>query len=77
VKTQPASPFASLKTSEVMLRASSLLDVVADKDPASDIRALANELRLRARWIEVARHDTGVSQERRLAIAAIEDAPRR
>ncbi|HXJ21500.1 MAG TPA: hypothetical protein VMT03_14825 [Polyangia bacterium] len=34
---------------------------------------LAFELRVRARWIEGARQDEGVSQDRRMGIAAIED----
>lgn len=56
---------ARLKTSEVMRRAASELDAVD--------RVLASELRLRAMWIEVARQDGSVSEERRKGVAAIED----
>lgn len=66
------APFATMKTSELLRRAASQLEV----SPLTIDHQIAAELRVRARWIEVARHDTGVPQERRLAVASIEDGPR-
>lgn len=60
-----------LRTSEVLLLAASELAALAA--PSKAIQALIAELHLRARWIEGARSDEGVSAERRRAIAAIED----
>ena len=54
---------ASLRTSELLREVARVLHH----------EELAFELRVRARWIEVARHDEGVSQERRMGLAAIED----
>lgn len=54
-----------LRTSELLRRAASELS-------ASD--ELAQELRVRAIWIERARADEAVSDERRRGVAAIEDA---
>ena len=65
------APFAYRKTSELLRYAAGLLR-------AGDLtieHQVADELDARAIWIEVARHDTGVSQERRLGVAAIEDGP--
>ncbi len=59
---------AGLKTSELLRSAASRLDVGSVAD-----RLVAFELRVRARWIEGARRDEGVSEERRRGIAAIED----
>jgi hypothetical protein len=70
----PPVPVHRMKTSEVMRRCADLLRMVADNSRDSDILASADELALRARWIEVARTDAGVTEERRLAIAAVEDA---
>lgn len=64
---------ANLKTSEVMRRAASELDAFTQRLGVEE-RAVGNELRVRARWIEVARNDPGVSEERRLGVAAIEDS---
>lgn len=71
--TPPPVPVHRMKTSEVMRRCASLLSMFADHGRDSDLLAAANELQLRARWIEVARHDEAVSEERRLGVAAIED----
>ncbi len=54
-----------LRTSELLRRAASEL-VASDE--------LAQELRVRAIWIERARADEAVSHERRRGVAAIEDA---
>jgi hypothetical protein len=62
----------SLRTSELMREAAGWLTTLARSTPA-ELEALAFELRVRARWIEGARADEGVSGERRMAIAAIED----
>jgi len=61
--------YADMRTSELIRLAASHLG------PTLAERQLAAELRVRAGWIEVARHDPGVSQERRLGVAAIEDGP--
>ena len=66
-----SAPFADKKTSELMRTAAALLEVNA----LTIDHQVAAELRVRARWIEVARTDVGVSEERRRGIAAIEDAP--
>ena len=62
MKRRPVEP-AKLKTSELLREAAGRM--------GDD--ALAFELRVRARWIEGARADEGVSHDRRMAIAAIED----
>ncbi len=67
-----SAPFAQLDTSELLRVAASLLEGC---NLTIDHQAAA-ELRVRARWIEVARHDEGVSEERRLGVAAIQDAGR-
>jgi hypothetical protein len=66
--TTPNRPFAdprALRTSELLRRAASEL--------AANVE-LSQELRVRAVWIERARTDEGVSDERRRGVAAIEDA---
>lgn len=69
----PGPHVTAIKTSEVMRRAASLLELIADKTPDSDIAATAAELRVRALWIERARHDPGLSTERQLGVAIVED----
>jgi hypothetical protein len=54
-----------LRTSELLRRASSEL-------AATDAQ-LASELRVRTRWIESGRADEGVSNERRQALAMVDD----
>ena len=66
--TTPNRLFAdprALRTSELLRRAASEL--------AANVE-LSQELRVRAVWIEHARTDEGVSDERRRGVAAIEDA---
>jgi hypothetical protein len=57
-----------LRTSELLRTAASRLDAGSRDD-----QQVAFELRVRARWIEGARADEGVSHDRRMGIAAIED----
>jgi hypothetical protein len=66
-KRPPRPAVADLRTSEVLRRAAALLDPLT-----LEARIIAAELRTRAAWIEGARHDPGVSEERRKAIAALE-----
>jgi hypothetical protein len=66
------------RTSDVMRNAASWLAVVAmeqgrPRQTRAELEALAGELRLRARWMEAARSDTGVSVERMLGIQMLED----
>lgn len=61
----------ALRTSQVLHLAASELAALAG--PSSAVEALIVELRLRARWIEGARADKGISTERRRGIATIED----
>lgn len=67
-----------LPTSEVLRRSASWLDGLAEQGgykrrDREEIIALAAELRLRALWIERGKTDPGISEERRKAIAAIDD----
>lgn len=70
---------AKLKTSELLRSAASWLTVLVRGATGSrggavaDVDQVAFELRVRARWIEGARTDEGVSHDRRMGIAAIED----
>jgi hypothetical protein len=66
------------RTSDVIRNGASWLSVLAHdgavtRATKAEIEALISELRLRARWIETARSDTGVSVERMAGIAMIED----
>jgi len=65
------------RTSDVMRDAARWLTVAATEDrprpTRAELEALALELRLRARWIETARSDLGVSADRMAGIAMIED----
>jgi len=68
-----------LKTSELLRNAASWLTVLvrgaagSRRGAVSEVDQVAFELRVRARWIEGARADEGVSHDRRMGIAAIED----
>jgi len=65
----------TMRTSELLRLAASELAALAtvEKQRASDHRELAAELRIRARWIESARRDAGVSRDRAMGIEAIEE----
>jgi len=73
---------AKMRTSETLRTAASWLDGAAEhcgykQRDREQLVELAAELRVRAIWIERARTDEGVSEERRRGIAAIEDAESR
>jgi hypothetical protein len=65
------------RTSTLMLDAAKMLtEASAGQLHAAAARLMqehAAQLTLRARWIQVARQDGGLSEERRLGVAAIED----
>jgi len=66
------------RSSDVMRNAASWLTVVAlesgrSRQDRAELEALAGELRLRARWMESARSDLGVSADRMAGIAMLED----
>lgn len=67
-----------MRTSDVMRNAASWLSTIATervrpRETRAELEALAGELRLRARWLEVARSDLGVSADRIAGLAMIED----
>ncbi len=67
-----------IRSSDVMRNAASWLTALAmergrPRQTRAELEALAGELRLRARWLEIARSDLGVSADRMAGIAMIED----
>jgi hypothetical protein len=64
-----------LRTSELLRRAASEL-AAEDQTARPKRRELVQELQVRALWIERARADDAVSDERRRGVAAIEDVDR-
>lgn len=66
-----------LRTSELLRRAAAELKAASGEEPERPDRTeLAQELQVRALWIERARADEGVSNERRRGVATIEDVDR-
>ena len=66
-----------MRTSELLHAAASELAARTHRAAPAEaerLQELATELRVRARWIEGARADQGVSEDRRRGIAAIEDS---
>lgn len=66
------------RTSDVMRDAARWLNIFGrdrgtPRATRAELDALVTELRLRARWLETARSDLGVSAERMAGIAMIED----
>ncbi len=65
-----------LRTSELLHLAASELATRTHRSAPQEVdrlQELATELRVRARWIEGARRDTGVSDDRRAGLAAVDE----
>ncbi len=66
-----------MRTSDVMRNGAAWLAVAATEErprpTRAELEALALELRIRARWLEAARSDLGVSADRIAGLAMVED----